>query len=62
MAGRGPNDTPSLSPPPRNWPALSYDASTRQLLLFGGSSANINVYYDDTYEWIGTTWVKVACR
>jgi len=49
---------PAASPPPRSWPGLAYDESTRQLILFGGSSANTNVTYNDTWDWTGTTWVQ----
>ena len=51
---------PTANMPPLGAAPMAYDQSTRQLLLFGGSSADSNVTYNDTWDWTGKTWVKVA--
>jgi hypothetical protein len=49
---------PAVSPAPRTGAALVYDAATRQLLLFGGSSkiGTAGGFFGDTWIWTGTTW------
>jgi hypothetical protein len=54
---------PADSPPSRTGVALAYDASTSQLLLYGGigfGKGNTYHTYQDTWDWTGTTWVKLT--
>jgi uncharacterized RDD family membrane protein YckC len=54
---------PADSPPSRTGAALAYDASTSQLLLYGGmrfGKGNTSHTYQDTWDWTGTTWVKLS--
>ena len=54
------HEHPKVTPPQLVGAALAYDTSTHQLLLFGGVDPGGYLYYNDTWDWTGTTWVKVA--
>jgi hypothetical protein len=42
--------------------SAAYDSTTNQLLQFGGDAGNESdiTLYNDTWDWTGTTWIKVA--
>ena len=48
--------SPTTSPPARDFASMAYDSVTGQLVLFGGlgSSGELN----DTWTWNGTTWTQ----
>jgi len=46
---------PATSPSPRNT-TLTYDAATKQVILFGGASSE--GLLDDTWTWNGVTWTQ----
>ncbi len=54
-------------PQPRTFPAMAYDSRRRRIVLFGGNRvlfgadppAN-DTFLDDTWEWDGRKWVRVA--
>lgn len=51
---------PSSSPQPRRT-ALAYDATRKNIVLFGGDNAAgdcCNTYYHDTWTWNGATWTQ----
>jgi hypothetical protein len=49
--------TPANSPSRRIGASMAYDASSSQMLLFGGAdSKNI---FGDTWQWTGTNWVNL---
>jgi hypothetical protein len=50
----------ATSPPPRYGAAMAYDASTGQVVLFGGEvqTGTSNVSLSDTWTWDGTTWTQ----
>lgn len=50
---------PATSPPARTGAAMVYDAATRQLLLFGGNTADEASFLGDTWTWNGATWTKL---
>jgi len=52
---------PATSPAPRTGAALVYDATSDQLLLFGGSSriGTAGGFLGDTWVWTGTTWQQL---
>ncbi len=52
---------PARSPSPRTGAAMVYDATTRQLLLFGGSRliGTGGGFLSDTWIWDGSTWRKL---
>lgn len=55
--------SPVTSPPPRGEAAMAYDASTGQVMLFGGSvPANLGVQMplNDTWTWNGSTWKQLT--
>jgi cysteine-rich repeat protein len=54
--------TPKSSPAPRHSHGMTYDAARRCIVLFGGSLvANAeNAGVDDTWEWDGAAWTKIA--
>ncbi|MEB2311422.1 MAG: hypothetical protein OZ928_06205 [Polyangiaceae bacterium] len=44
-------------PPPRRYPAMTYDEERRRVVLFGGLSASgSSAPLGDTWEWDGVTW------
>ena len=49
--------SPAVSPSARSYPAMTYDASSRKVLLFGGFGGS--GYLNDTWTFDGTTWTKV---
>jgi hypothetical protein len=52
------------APAPRSEPALAYDASTGQVVLFGGelagSTSTAGEAMGDTWTWDGTSWTEQA--
>ena len=36
---------------------MAYDAKSGKVVLFGGRA--MDVFYDDTWTWDGTTWIQV---
>lgn len=53
--------TPEMSPSPRMWSAMAFDANRNRTVLFGGMSES-NEQLDDTWEWDGLHWqlIEVA--
>jgi hypothetical protein len=51
--------TPAVSPPARNNAVMAYDASTGDVVLFGGSGAGHTVL-GDTWIWDGITWAQAS--
>jgi hypothetical protein len=49
---------PATSPPVRYAAAMAYDAATRTVVLFGGSSGGGIADLGDTWSWNGTTWTE----
>jgi Galactose oxidase, central domain len=49
--------SPVVSPPARSYPAMTYDAASQKVLLFGGFGGS--GYLNDTWTFDGTTWTKV---
>jgi hypothetical protein len=49
---------PAISPPPRGLPALAYDPSLGQVVLFGGSQGPPSAM-NDTWAWNGITWTQL---
>jgi hypothetical protein len=50
---------PVVNPPPRHGASLAYDASSRQVVLFGGDNgARVPLFLNDTWGWNGTTWAQ----
>jgi len=53
---------PSSSPSPRQAP-IAYDSLTKTVVLFGGDNGGgdcCRIYYSDTWNWDGSTWVQQA--
>ena len=48
--------TPATSPPARSGGAMAYASSPRNVVLFGGGTANVDPTRTDTWTWDGTTW------
>jgi hypothetical protein len=50
--------------PDRSGYALAYDARRKRVVLFGGTGAQgrTGEMFGDTWEWTGTTWVRVDGR
>lgn len=46
----------ALAIPPRGSPAVAYDSTRQQLVVFGGSTWPS--FFDDTWEWGGTNWLE----
>ena len=51
--------SPTASPSFRQSPAMTYDAATGQILLFGGIDGSGN-YLNDTWTWNGLTWTQLS--
>ena len=54
-------ESPSASPPARDYAALAYDAAHGQVVLFGGGGEPGGVccgYFNDTWVWDGTNWTQ----
>lgn len=47
---------PGTSPPSRSYPAMAYDAVSKQVVVFGGFNG---AYLNDTWTFDGTTWTRV---
>jgi hypothetical protein len=47
--------TPSVSPVARSYVAMTYDATSKKVLLFGGFSGS--GYLNDTWTFDGATWI-----
>ncbi|HOC00357.1 MAG TPA: DUF4082 domain-containing protein, partial [Verrucomicrobiota bacterium] len=52
-------ERPSQSPPARYIPALAYDATREQTVLFGGQTSD-GGYYEDTWLWDGNDWTRAS--
>jgi hypothetical protein len=50
---------PATSPPARQDASMAYDAATRSVVLFGGTTDDFHSFAD-TWTWNGTTWTKQA--
>ena len=50
--------SPATSPPVRSYFAMTYDAASGKIIVFGGSSPN--GYLNDTWTFDGVTWTQVA--
>ena len=48
---------PAKSPPARMDASMAYDASSRQVVLFGGSTYG-GTFLNDTWTWNGSTWTQ----
>ena len=52
---------PATSPPSRGTAAMAYDATSGQLLLFGGDGNGTGfLFLNDTWTWSGTTWTQLS--
>lgn len=51
---------PALSPPARVFGAMAWDANRQRVTLFGGNVTSAAGFFDDTWEWDGTTWLDVS--
>lgn len=49
--------TPPASPPAREHAAMAYDGNTKTVVLFGGTSDNCGVLFDDTCVKLNDTWI-----
>jgi hypothetical protein len=53
--------TPAMSPPSRAVAAMTYDANSGQMLLFGGNGNGVDLsFFNDTWMWNGTTWTQLS--
>jgi hypothetical protein len=53
--------TPAFSPPGRVYGSLTYNTSSQQVVMFGGSTnGSETVYPDTTFSWNGSTWRHAA--
>jgi hypothetical protein len=53
--------TPAMSPPARGYAVMAYDATSGQLLLFGGEGNGTGFpLLNDTWMWNGTTWTQLS--
>ena len=51
---------PFMSPPARENPSMTFDATTSSVVMFGGSAAPFGtVFYQDTWSWDGTWWAQL---
>ncbi|HEY8650171.1 MAG TPA: kelch repeat-containing protein [Chthoniobacterales bacterium] len=48
---------PATSPTPRSYPAMTYDATSRTVIMFGGYDGG---YLNDTWTFDGTIWTRVT--
>lgn len=48
--------------PHRTGAAMAYDSQRQFVVLFGGSGPGDDVFYEDTWEYNGKTWVQVQTR
>jgi hypothetical protein len=49
---------PATQPPARYGAAMTYDAATGNVVLFGGEGKREGTVYHDTWTWNGTTWTE----
>jgi len=49
---------PAASPAARQLEAMTYDAATSDVVLFGGASRQLHTELGDTWTWNGSTWTK----
>jgi Galactose oxidase, central domain len=55
------NETPiGPSPSPRQLAQLVYDSWRGRTVLFGGTNGPTTTFYNDTWEWDGTSWANVS--
>lgn len=59
VAWAQPSAGPGPTPGPRNGHAMAYDAARRRIVLFGGSTPSAS-FNDDTWEWSGYAWTRLA--
>jgi Galactose oxidase, central domain len=52
--------SPANSPPARSYLAMTYDAASGKVIMFGGSDAN--GYLNDTWTFDGVTWTQVMAE
>jgi hypothetical protein len=50
--------TPGGSPPARMGAAMTYDAATKTVVLFGGTRGDGSAPFDDTWTWDGCHWTQ----
>src|SRR5215472_13400116 len=50
--------SPTNSPPPRSYLAMTYDPVSGKIIVFGGFDGN--GYLNDTWEFNGITWTQVT--
>src|SRR5262249_46849491 len=50
--------SPASSPPARSYLAMTYDAASGKIIMFGGD--NGTTYLNDTWTFDGFTWTQVA--
>lgn len=48
----------TMSPPPRSGHAMAYDFMRQRVVMFGGDAGPLGPYYDDTWEFDGSTWIE----
>ena len=51
---------PAVVPPARADASMAYDASTGDIVLFGGADDSASGLLDDTWSWNGSTWSELA--
>jgi hypothetical protein len=49
---------PASSPPARGFASIAYDATSKNVVLFGGASQGS--YLGDTWTWDGSTWAEAS--
>src|SRR5438477_12793832 len=52
--------SPSASPPPRSYLAMTYDPVSGKIIMFGGDDGRR--YLNDTWAFDGTTWTHLHTR
>jgi len=50
--------TPATQPPARYYPAMTYDPTSKEVVLFGGYHQGVSL--GDTWTWNGTNWTEKA--
>jgi hypothetical protein len=51
---------PASAPSPRQGPAMAFDSSRNRTVLFGGRDTTTGARQNDTWEWDGTAWSRIA--
>jgi hypothetical protein len=54
------NRAPSISPPPRSYYAIAYDAKASRLVMFGGVDVATDVGDTWTYSYSANTWTRIT--